>query len=546
MGIFKAAKDSAVAGLKDVANFAVGTAAQLGSDAFAEYFNCDNMTEKTLMMPGEQISRKVGNTGKKANTNGTANVISNGSLFDVRVGQCAILVENGKVHDCVIAESEENSGQYQFRTDKEPSWVGLGDEPEGLQVVKEQGVMSKLGNVAKTVWDQYKHRLAYGGQSTNTMSLFYINMKPVLNLPVGAGNIQVRDRNINQTIMLGVHGTTTIKIANPVYFYENFITNPSVPFTTDTDAGKQFIGNIRTLIMSKLKSIVKAFVEKSDTEWWDFTDHQDEINDAIQTVLGEELFTKYGVVVFQAALECEINADQLEQLQKFDAMARTGGDINILRGQMATAQAEAMVAAANNKGGTMVGLAGLNGMMATGGNMMGMYGVPQQAPYQQPMQQQYQQPMQQAPYQQPMQQQPVQQQPAPQPTANSWTCECGTVNVTNFCGGCGKSKPAPAPAPNTSSWTCASCGNTNTTKFCVVCGKPRPEDNSWVCACGAKNTTKFCTECGKPMPDSTAVTAAPIEHSYRCSNCGFTPADPKNPPKFCPSCGNVFDENDIV
>jgi membrane protease subunit (stomatin/prohibitin family) len=47
---------------------------------------------------------------------------------------------------------------------------------------------------------------------------------------------------------------------------------------------------------------------------------------------------------------------------------------------------------------------------------------------------------------------------------------------------------------------------------------------------------KFCPECGAKKP-----AAAPL---YRCDKCGWTPEDPKNPPKFCPECGDRFDEDD--
>ena len=95
-------------------------------------------------------------------------------------------------------------------------------------------------------------------------------------------------------------------------------------------------------------------------------------------------------------------------------------------------------------------------------------------------------------------------------------------------------QPQPTPAP-AGAWKCK-CGATVTGKFCTECGAKKPDDG-WTCpSCGARNKGKFCAECGTKKPEG-----APL---YRCDKCGWEPEDPAHPPKFCPECGDIFDDKD--
>ena len=115
--------------------------------------------------------------------------------------------------------------------------------------------------------------------------------------------------------------------------------------------------------------------------------------------------------------------------------------------------------------------------------------------------------------------------------------QAGGVNAANLYA-MGSQQAAPAAASQADGWTCPSCGKTAFGKFCPECGAKKPEDG-WTCpSCGAKNKGKFCAECGAKKP-----AAAPL---YRCDKCGWEPEDPAHPPKFCPECGDPFDDSDIV
>ncbi len=100
----------------------------------------------------------------------------------------------------------------------------------------------------------------------------------------------------------------------------------------------------------------------------------------------------------------------------------------------------------------------------------------------------------------------------------------------------GAAQPS-SPAPAAQGWKCE-CGVVATGNFCPECGRKRPQADGWICTCGTSNKGRFCTQCGKKKPAGTP--------QYRCDKCGWEPEDPTHPPRFCPECGDPFDQEDQI
>lgn len=156
------------------------------------------------------------------------------------------------------------------------------------------------------------------------------------------------------------------------------------------------------------------------------------------------------------------------------------GDPSVREGYVQGAVARGMQAAGSNSGGAMAGFMGMNMAMNAGGSVMGAASASNQAQMAQQAQQQAQ----------------------AKPSADEWVCSCGAKNTGKFCSECGGAKPA-----KPGEWKC-------------------PE-------CGKENHGNFCSECGTKRPGG-----------LKCDKCGYVP-DPNAPaPKFCPECGDPFDERD--
>lgn len=340
-----------------------------------------------------------------------------------------------------------------------------------------------LGQGIKNTFKTIGKRFTYGGDAGTDQRVYYFNTKELVDNKFGTPN-PVPFRVVDNNIGLDVDISVR---CNGVFSYR--IMDPMLFYTNvcgnvSEDYTRENID--RQLKTEFLNALQPAFAKISElgVRYSALPGHTQELCDAMNNELNAKWQKLRGLEIVSIGINSVNAPKEDEDMIKELQKTAVFRNANMAGAAMVGAQADAMRAAASNSGGAMTGFMGLNMAQAAGGmNAQNLFAMGQQ--------------------QQMAQQQAAAQQSAP--AANSWKCSCGAVN---------------------------------TAKFCSECGSPKPADASgWTCSCGAVNKGKFCAECGKPKPAG--------EPLYKCDKCGWEPEDPKNPPKFCPECGDVFDENDI-
>ena len=508
MGLIRNTLKSAGNTVKDIGNSASGGllgafGGAMNQAMYQEYFTSGSMAGDIIMKRAEQVKAN-GSTNNKSD----ANVISNGSMIDVQSNQCMIIVENGKVVEACM-----EPGRFTYDTSIAPSFfAGEGKFGE------------KIKNVAKEMWEQAK----VGGQRHNTQRIYFINMGILdKSLNWGAGDIEFQHSEqipgaapLSIPITLKGYGTARLRIERPMDFYENYGAKYAGGDNSATITMDMLDETFFTAAKHKVtESIVTAITELSNSKPMRVNqimsvDNMKEMRALVNSQMDETDLSRIGFdfYEFTVAGGFKMNPEDRDAIKDLQFRATTASNINL-----ANYDVQKDIAAGFKDAGKSGGVSGIMGMgVAMGGGMGGLGNMQQQNnPYQQP--------------------QLAAVTPASAPAADGWTCACGATATGKFCNNCGAKKPEPKPA---NGWVC-SCGATATGKFCPECGAKKPEATAadgWTCSCGHVNQGKFCQECGAKKP-----VGAPL---YRCDKCGWQPEDPKNPPKFCPECGDRFDEND--
>lgn len=349
--------------------------------------------------------------------------------------------------------------------------------------------LQSLGQTAVTAW----RRFTFGGNAGKDQRVYYFNTKEIMNNLYGTATpipFRVVDNKIGLDLdtELKCNGKYSFHIADPVVFYTKVCGN-----VKDSYNKSELTSFMKDEMITALQPALGE-LSAQGIRYSELPRSTKELVNALNTELSEQWMAARGIEMVSITFNPSLPKDVSEMIRARQNEA-VYKDPNMAAAGIAAAQMEAMKSAASNTStGPMMAFAGMNmAQMAGGMNAGNLFAMGQQ-----------------------------QQQASPAQAAPAQAAPAA---------------PAGGAAEPILGWTC-SCGKAdNRGKFCVECGSPKPAEAGWTCSCGQVNQGKFCCNCGKKKPEG-----APL---YKCDKCGWEPEDPTHPPKFCPECGDVFDENDI-
>lgn len=350
-----------------------------------------------------------------------------------------------------------------------------------------------LSKNIRQVFDTIGKRFTFGGEAPRDQRIYYFNVKEMVGNKYGTPSpvpFRVVDQNIGLDVDISIRcfGEYSYRVTNPILFYTNVCGNIEDEFTRE-EIESQLKSELLTALQPAFARISEMGIRYSA-----LPAHTTELADVLNAVLSAKWSELRGIEIVSFGVSSVKASEEDEAMIKDMQKNAVFRNPTMAAAHMVGAQADAMRAAASNANGAAMGFMGMNMAGAAGGmNIQNLYNMGQQMNQQAPA----------------SAQQSVPAQPAPAAPAASaspgWNCSCGAVG--------------------------------NKGKFCVECGAPKPEQEGWVCSCGSVNKGKFCPNCGAKKPAGVP--------QYRCDKCGWEPKDPTKPPKFCPECGDPFDDGDI-
>lgn len=391
------------------------------ADQWLEVIEPEGMSDTTVFTSGAKVRK---DDRRNSNVKGTDNTVSNGSVIHVYPGQFMMVLDGGKVVDFTAEE-----GYFTVDNSSLPSLFS-----------------GNLGDAVKESFNRFK----YGGVTPTAQRVYYINLQEIKGIKFGTKNaLNYFDNFYNAELFLRTHGTYSIKITDPLLFFQEVV--PKNQDRVEIESiNEQYLSEFLEALQTSMNQMSVDGIRISHV-----ASKGRELSQYMSNVLDADWKRMRGFEIQSVGIASISYDDESKELINMRNKGAMLGDPGVREGYVQGSIARGLEAAGSNSAGSAAAFMGMGMGMQTGGGFMG-------AASQLNMQQMQQQ-AQQAPK--------VQEQPGAAAGAAAgaglWKCSCGKDNSGKFCSECGSKKPEAV--------RCSGCGHEiigQKPKFCPECGKP--------------------------------------------------------------------------
>lgn len=293
-----------------------------------EYYVGQGLSNSCLAVPGTRI-----NHGLLSNNH---EMLTTGSIFDVTAGQAALVLFNGRIHDCVVAMTDKEAGQFRFEEESAPSIFA--------------GGLSAFIPVVKLAAE----RIGMSSGVNNNASISYVNIRPVVNNTLEFHNIPFKETDIGLTVIASGAINFSFQIVNPITFFENCINDITKPFDLAQGDGAELLTALRTEVLTSIQSIVGGLFGQG-VEYYQMNQYNRDIAQRLNRMLYDSWITARGIAIRNINLNITLDEESRSRLFKYQEARIVGNNPTIAKGRLINAYAAALENP-NNAMGTILAM----------------------------------------------------------------------------------------------------------------------------------------------------------------------------------------------
>lgn len=342
-------------GVAQAAGGAIGSS--LG-DQWQDAFEANDMGEGIVFTKGVKL--RAGDERNK-NRKGTDDLVTQGSRIHVYDAQAMMVTDGGRITDFTAVP-----GVYTLDNTGQPT-IFTGD---------------LKGSLLDT-WERFK----FGGTSPQKQQIFYVNLQEIKGIKFGTPSaLNYFDTFYNAELFLRCHGTFSIRITDPILFYQQVIPRDAVRVHFD-EVKEQYMSEFLEALQTSINQMSVDGIRISQV-----ASKMRELSKYMRDTLDEDWLRGRGMEIQSVGIASISYDDESRKLIDMRNQGAMLSDPSVREGYVQGAVARGMEAAGSNEAGAGMAFMGMGMGMSASGNFMGAASQSNQAQMQQQWQQQQQMP----------------------------------------------------------------------------------------------------------------------------------------------------------